>query len=59
MTTILMLKLIVPVEANLMIPSTLDVVTDVMTMDTSLPTMVLPELTGVATAIGAYLKSDG
>ena len=58
MIRMLMLILSVPVDANLIDPSTLEVVTDVNTIETSFPTGVLPVLTGVATAIGAYLKSD-
>ena len=54
-----MLILIVPVEANFICPSTLEVVIDVRTIVTSFPTEVLPVLIGVAVAIGAYLKSDG
>jgi hypothetical protein len=57
MTWRLMLRDRVPVVLNLITPSTREVVTDVITTLTSFPTGVLPVLTGVATAIGAYLKS--
>ncbi len=54
-----MLTLIVPVEANLISPSTLEVVIEFKTIVTSFPTAVRPVFTGLAVAIGAYLKSDG
>jgi hypothetical protein len=48
-----------PDAPNLTIPSTLEVVTLFKITFTFCPAGVLPILTAVADAIGAYLKSEG